>query len=109
MPAMSALKILENSASLGITAAKADNLGEWYQQVLTKGEMISYYDVSGCYILKPGSWSIWKKIEAFLTKRFEAMGVEDCNFPLFISQDNLQREKDHIEGFAAEVAWVTQG
>ncbi|TVY33328.1 putative proline--tRNA ligase [Lachnellula occidentalis] len=109
MPAMSALKILENSASLGITAAKADNLGEWYQQVLTKGEMISYYDVSGCYILKPGSWSIWKKIEAFLTKRFEAMGVEDCNFPLFISQDNLQREKDHIEGFAAEVAWVTHG
>lgn len=99
----------DGSALLGITVKKEENLAEWYQQTLTKGGMISYYDVSGCYILKPWSWSIWKKIEAFFTERIELMGVEDCNFPLFISQDNLQREKNHIEGFAAEVAWVTQG
>ena len=96
-------------ALIGINVRKDSDLAEWYQQVLTKGGMISYYDVSGCYVLKPWSWSIWKKIEAFFTERIEAMGVEDCNFPLFISQDNLQREKDHIEGFAAEVAWVTHG
>ena len=94
---------------IGITARKNDDLSEWYQQVLTKGGMISYYDVSGCYILKPWSWSIWKKIEAFFTERIEQMRVEECNFPLFISQDNLQREKEHIAGFAAEVAWVTHG
>lgn len=102
-------KVIEHLSLLGITADKVANLGEWYQQVLIKGDMISYYDVSRCYTLKPGSWPIQKKIQAFTTERFEAMGVEECNFPLFISQDNLQKEKDHIEGFAAEVAWVTHG
>ena len=97
------------TALIGINVRKEDDLAEWYQQVLIKGGMISYYDVSGCYVLKPWSWSIWKKIEAFFTERIESLGVEGCNFPLFISQDNLQREKDHIEGFAAEVAWITHG
>lgn len=69
----------------------------------------SFYDVSGCYILKPWSYYIWERIRDFFDYRIQSIGVENCYFPIFISQDNLQREKDHIEGFAAEVAWVTKG
>lgn len=56
---------------------------------------------------QPSSFSIWEQITAWFNERIKKMGVKNCSFPLFISEANLQREKDHIEGFAAEVAWVT--
>lgn len=102
-------KKIEGAALIGIDTAKEVDLGDWYQQVITKGNMISYYDVSGCYIIEPAAMAIWNTIKSWFTSRIETLGVEDCYFPIFISQDNLQREKDHIEGFAAEVAWVTLG
>ena len=77
--------------------------------MLSKGAFISYYDISGCYILEPASYAIWETIKDFFDKRIKAIGVRNCYYPVFISQDNLQKEKDHIEGFAAEVAWVTLG
>lgn len=102
-------KKTEGAALIGIDVAKEVDLAEWYQQVITKGGMISYYDVAGCYILKPASYAIWEYIREFFDAKIKTIGVENCYFPIFISQDNLQREKDHIEGFAAEVAWVTKG
>lgn len=93
----------------GITVSKAEDLSEWYQQVILKGEMLEFTDVPGCYIYLPRSWSIWEEIQAFFNEKIKAMGVENSYFPLFISEANLQREKDHVEGFAAEVAWVTEG
>lgn len=102
-------KKVEGAALIGIDVAKEDDLGEWYQQVLTKGGMLAYYDVAGCYILKPSSYAIWESIQAWFNERIKKMGVKNCYFPVFISADNLQREKDHVEGFAAEVAWVTKG
>ncbi|KAF1816900.1 prolyl-tRNA synthetase 2 [Eremomyces bilateralis CBS 781.70] len=102
-------KKMEGAALIGIDTAKEVDLGEWYSQVLTKGNMISYYDVSGCYILEPASYAVWESIQAWFNLKIKAMGVRNCYFPLFISEDNLQREKDHVEGFAAEVAWVTEG
>jgi prolyl-tRNA synthetase len=77
--------------------------------MLSKGAFISYYDISGCYILEPASYAIWETIKEFFDKKIKAIGVRNCYYPVFISQDNLQKEKDHIEGFAAEVAWVTMG
>lgn len=77
-------------------------------QVLQRAEMMDYHDISGCYILRPWSFSIWKEIQAFLGREFGALGVEDAYFPLFISQAALNKEKDHVEGFAPEVAWVTK-
>jgi len=77
--------------------------------MLSKGAFISYYDISGCYILEPASYAIWETIKDFFDKKIKAIGVRNCYYPVFISQDNLQKEKDHIEGFAAEVAWVTLG
>ncbi|KAG9891745.1 hypothetical protein KCU98_g15342, partial [Aureobasidium melanogenum] len=99
-------KKMEGAALIGIDVAKEDDLSEWYQQVITKGEMLEFTDVPGCYIYEPGSYGIYERIQDFFNTRIRKMGVRNCYFPLFISEANLQREKDHIEGFAAEVAWV---
>ena len=94
-------------ALIGIDVTKDADFAGWYQQVLTKGEMVDYYDVSGCYIYRPNSYAIWEKIQEYLNFKIKVIGVKNCSFPLFVSEDVLNREKDHIEGFAAEVAWVT--
>ena len=118
-----AKKKIEGAALIGIDVAKEDDFSGWYQQVLTKGDMLDYYDVSGCYILKvgsphagrkqsitaaqPASFFIWEELMTWFNARIKKMGIKNCSFPLFVSEDVLNREKDHIEGFAAEVAWVT--
>ncbi|CAH0728207.1 unnamed protein product, partial [Brenthis ino] len=92
---------------LGLEACKETDLPEWYSQVITKSEMIDYYDISGCYILRPWSYSIWDLIRNFLTAEFRKLGVRDGYFPIFVSKAALEREKAHIADFAPEVAWVT--
>jgi len=93
---------------LGLEVSKADNLSEWYSQVITKSEMIEYYDVSGCYILRPWAYSIWEAIKEQFDTAIKGMGVENCYFPMFVSHAALEKEKTHIEDFAPEVAWVTK-
>ncbi|KAJ5587075.1 uncharacterized protein N7459_002840 [Penicillium hispanicum] len=100
-------KKLDGAALIGIDVSKEHDFPGWYQQVLTKGDMLDYYDVSGCFILKPASYFIWEEIQQWFNTQIKKMGVKNCSFPLFVSEDVLKREKDHIEGFAAEVAWVT--
>ncbi|KAL1957380.1 hypothetical protein VTO42DRAFT_6060 [Malbranchea cinnamomea] len=100
-------KKIENAALIGIDVAKEDDFAAWYQQVLLKGDMLDYYDVSGCFILKPHSYFIWEVIQNWFNEKIKKLGVRNCSFPLFVSEDVLKKEKDHIEGFAAEVAWVT--
>lgn len=99
----------EGAALIGIDVSKSVDLAEWYQQVITKGQMISYYDVAGCYILEPASYAIWEAIKAWFDSQIKTLRVRNAYFPIFISADNLEREKEHVEGFAAEVAWVTKG
>lgn len=70
--------------------------------------MLDYYSVSGCYILKPWSYSIWEEIQSWFNKEIKKLGVQNSYFPMFISHSVLEREKDHIEGFSPEVAWVTR-
>ena len=93
---------------LGLEAKKSENLSDWYSQVITKAEMIDYYDVSGCYILLPWSYSIWDVIKDFLDREIKKLGVQNCYFPIFVSKAALEREKTHIADFAPEVAWVTK-
>uniref|UniRef100_A0A8C6PTQ0 Bifunctional glutamate/proline--tRNA ligase n=1 Tax=Nothobranchius furzeri TaxID=105023 RepID=A0A8C6PTQ0_NOTFU len=93
---------------LGLEAKKEENLADWYSQVITKAEMIEYYDVSGCYVLRPWSYSIWEAIKEFFDKEIRKLGVENCYFPMFVSQAALEKEKSHIADFAPEVAWVTR-
>ncbi|QSS64036.1 prolyl-tRNA synthetase, partial [Histoplasma capsulatum] len=100
-------KKTDGPALIGIDVSKEGDFAGWYQQVLLKGQMLDYYDVSGCFILKPHSYFIWETIQNWFDDRIKKMGVKNCSFPLFVSEDVLKKEKDHIEGFAAEVAWVT--
>jgi len=93
---------------LGMEAKKEDNLPDWYSQVLLKAEMMEYYDISGCYILRPWSFSIWEAIKDFFDGEIKKLGVENCYFPCFVSNAALEREKTHISDFAPEVAWVTK-
>ncbi|KAG5673819.1 hypothetical protein PVAND_003834 [Polypedilum vanderplanki] len=99
---------LKKQTRLGLEAKKEENLADWYSQVITKGEMIEYYDVSGCYILRPWAFAIWKNIKKFFDAKITDMGVKECYFPMFVSKAALEKEKDHIADFAPEVAWVTK-
>jgi prolyl-tRNA synthetase len=92
---------------IGLTAKKATNFALWYQQLVQRSGLIEYYDVSGCYILRPLSYSVWEKIQRFFDDRIKELGVENAYFPVFVSEAALKREEDHIAGFAPEVAWVT--
>ncbi|KAM0787825.1 hypothetical protein ACM66B_003879 [Microbotryomycetes sp. NB124-2] len=109
--ALAAKKALDGQSGvqLGITVKKEQAVfGDWYSQVLTKGDMLDYYDISGCYILKPWSYGIWQDIQTWFDAKIKELGVQNASFPLFVSHRALEREKDHIEGFAPEVAWVTK-
>ncbi|KNC28249.1 Bifunctional glutamate/proline--tRNA ligase [Lucilia cuprina] len=99
---------VKKQTRLGLEATKEDNLPEWYSQVITKGELIEYYDVSGCYILRHWSFAIWKFIKNWFDAEITKMGVKECYFPIFVSKAALEKEKDHIADFAPEVAWVTK-
>ena len=98
----------QKQTRLGMEAKKSENLADWYSQIIIKAEMLEYYDVSGCYILRPWSYSIWERIQAFFDAEIKKLGVENCYFPIFVSHAALEKEKDHIEDFAPEVAWVTK-
>ena len=98
----------EDISSLGIQNKKEENFSDWYSECITKSEMIDYYDISGCYILRPWSYEIWEKIQEYLDGLIKAIGVKNYNFPLFVSQKALFKEKEHVEGFSPEVAWVTK-
>ncbi|CAH0551913.1 unnamed protein product [Brassicogethes aeneus] len=99
---------VKKQTRLGLEAKKSDNLPEWYTQVITKGEMIEYYDVSGCYILRPWSFAVWESIKEWLDAEVKKLGVQNCYFPMFVSKAALEKEKDHIADFSPEVAWVTK-
>ncbi|CAN6452684.1 unnamed protein product [Victoria cruziana] len=101
-------KEVKKETGLGLTYKKDENFGEWYSEVVVNGEMIEYYDVSGCYILRPWAFSIWDTLKDFFDPEIKKMGIKNCYFPLFVSSNALEKEKDHIEGFAPEVAWVTK-
>lgn len=94
---------VKKQTRLGLEAKKEESLSDWYTEVITKGEMIEYYDVSGCYIFRYWSYAIWENIQSFLDKEFKKLGVKNCYFPLFVSRSVLEREKDHIADFAPEV------
>lgn len=88
---------------------KSDDLSAWYTAVCLKAELISYAPVRGCVVLRPYGFALWERLQAALDIRFKETGHENAYFPLLIPESLLARESEHIEGFAPEVAWVTQG
>ena len=79
----------------------------WYTDVVKKAELVDYTSVKGCMVIKPAGYAIWENIQHELDRRFKETGVENVYLPMFIPESLLQKEKDHVEGFAPEVAWVT--
>lgn len=98
----------KGETGLSMQHTKEGDFAAWYTEVILKSEMIEYYDISGCYILRPWSFMIWDSIRDFLDGLIKSIGVQNCYFPLFINKSALEAEKDHVEGFAPEVAWVTR-
>ena len=88
---------------------RSEDFAQWYTDVVKKAELVEYASVKGCMIMKPAGYAIWENVMHELDARFKATGVENVAMPLFIPESLLQKEKDHVEGFAPEVAWVTQG
>lgn len=91
-----------------ITSMEED-FAQWYTDVVKKAELIDYSSIRGCMILRPAGYAIWENIQKELDRRFKETGVENVYMPMFIPESLLQKEKDHVEGFAPEVAWVTHG
>ena len=91
-----------------ITSMETD-FAQWYTDVVKKAELIAYSSVKGCMIIKPAGYAIWENIQKSLDAKFKETGVENLYMPMFIPESLLQKEKDHVEGFAPEVAWVTYG
>ena len=91
-----------------ITSMEED-FAQWYTDVVKKAELCDYSSVKGCMIIKPAGYAIWEQIQTQLDAAFKKTGVENVYMPMFIPESLLQKEKDHVEGFAPEVAWVTHG
>jgi len=86
-----------------------EDFAKWYTDVCIKAELIDYSSVKGCMIIRPYGYAIWENIQSQMDARFKATGHENVYMPMFIPESLLQKEKDHVEGFAPEVAWVTHG
>ncbi len=91
-----------------ITPMEQD-FAQWYTDIVKKAELIDYSSVRGCLFIRPYGYAIWENIVAIADKMFKQTGHENVNMPMFIPESLLQKEKDHVEGFAPEVAWVTRG
>ncbi len=91
-----------------ITSMEQD-FAKWYTDVCIKAELIDYASVKGCMIIRPYGYAIWENIQSLMDNEFKKTGHENVYMPLFIPESLLQKEKDHVEGFAPEVAWVTHG
>ena len=101
---------MANNEKMGkdITAMDED-FAKWYTDIVKKAELIEYTSVKGCMVIRPYGYAIWENIQKILDGMFKATGHENVCMPMFIPESLLQKEKDHVEGFAPEVAWVTHG
>ncbi|MDR2525480.1 MAG: proline--tRNA ligase [Oscillospiraceae bacterium] len=91
-----------------ITSMKVD-FAQWYTDVVKKAELAEYTSIKGCMVIRPYGYAIWENMQRILDGMFKATGHENVYMPLFIPESLLEKEKDHVEGFAPEVAWVTHG
>ena len=90
-------------------ASRTEDFPQWYTDIILKSDMVDYSEVKGCMVIKPYGYAVWELMQHELDTRFKATGHKNAYFPLFIPEHLLQKEKDHVEGFAPEVAWVTHG
>ena len=100
---MAEKKLVEDITSM------EEDFAQWYTDIVKKAELIEYTSVKGCMVIRPYGYAIWENIQRILDGMFKATGHENVCMPMFIPESLLQKEKDHVAGFAPEVAWVTRG
>ena len=84
-----------------------EDFAQWYTDIVLKAELADYSATKGCIVIRPYGYEIWERIQEYTDKKFKETGVKNTSFPILIPESLLQKEKDHVEGFAPEVAWVT--
>ena len=99
---------MTDEQDLGITSSKSHQTGDWYAEVVQKGEMADYAPMGGFIVTRPRGYAVWERLQENLDGWFKETGVQNAYFPLFIPESYLEKEKDIVEGFDPEVAWVTQ-
>ncbi|MBI6873215.1 proline--tRNA ligase [Clostridium aciditolerans] len=85
------------------------DFAQWYTDIVKKAELADYSSIKGCMIIRPNGYAIWENIQKYVDAKLKEYGHENVSMPMFIPENLLQKEKDHVEGFAPEVAWVTHG
>ena len=99
----------KNEKMVDAITSMDEDFAKWYTDICKKAELIEYTSVKGCMVIRPYGYAIWENIQKDLDGRFKELGHENVCMPMFIPESLLQKEKDHVEGFAPEVAWVTHG
>lgn len=99
----------DNKKAVEAITSMSEDFAQWYTDICKKAELVSYTSVKGCMVIRPYAYAIWENIQKILDGMFKATGHENVCMPMFIPESLLQKEKDHVEGFAPEVAWVTHG
>ena len=85
-----------------------EDFAQWYTDIVLKAELADYTDTKGCIAIRPYGYALWENIQSYADRKFKETGVKNTSFPVLIPESLLQKEKDHVEGFAPEVAWVTE-
>ena len=98
----------ENNFVKEITS-KEEDFSQWYIDIIMKTELADYAPIKGCMVIRPYGFTLWENMQFLLDKRFKETGHSNAYFPIFIPEKLLQKEAEHVEGFAPEVAWVTHG
>ncbi len=98
-----------NKKMVAAITSMEEDFAQWYTDIVKKAELIEYTSVKGCMVIRPYGYAIWENIQRILDGMFKETGHENVCMPMFIPESLLQKEKDHVEGFAPEVAWVTHG
>lgn len=99
----------DNMKKVEAITAMDEDFAQWYTDIVKKAELIEYTSVKGCMVIRPYGYAIWENMQKILDGMFKATGHENVCMPMFIPESLLNKEKDHVEGFAPEVAWVTHG
>ena len=90
-----------------LNSKRADDFAKWYQEVISAADLAEESGVRGCMVIKPWGYGIWERVQRLMDDRIKAAGIQNAYFPLFIPLANFEREADHVDGFAKEMAVVT--
>ena len=96
------------AGKIKIRSKKNENFNQWYNEIVFETKLLDHYDISGCYVMLPDSCTIWELVRQYLDDQFKRIGVKNVYFPILITENNLKREQQHLEGFQVETIWITK-